>query len=579
LTRKLARVTATLPALKRDRRILRWLLLGLVALFGGLYVAAYLFTGDRIARGTTVAGVDVGGKTRAAAIAALADLPSADRELSLSADGVLVTVAPRRAGLAVDAEASVAQVAVGRSWDPRDMWEFVSGGASYDAVETVDDAALASTIARVAGQAKQPVVDGAVRFTREGKAVAVFPETGHEVDAAAARLAVLAAYPEHTDETVELPVRDVEPALTGDEVSRAMREFANPAMSAPVTFRIAGHEIVLEPEDYASALAMRNRDGRLEPVLRPKLLLAAVEPAMDEVALEPEDATVEIVDGVPQVVEGTAGVTFDPEAITSTFLTLVVADGPARSLRVPTKIDTPDLTAEEVSKLGIKEVVSSFTTYYPHADYRNTNIGRAAELINGTILEPGETFSLNGIVGERTEANGFVEGYVIRDGILVQDLGGGVSQVATTTFNAMFFAGLKDVEHKPHSFYIDRYPVGREATVAWPTVDLRFTNDTEYGVLVQAWRTPSTYSTQGSMNVRMWSTKVWDIEAGASDRYAYTSPDTRHLSGPDCEPHTGYSGFQIDVYRYFRRPGSAEVVRKETFHTTYTPSDTVICDG
>ncbi|HET7690995.1 MAG TPA: VanW family protein [Nocardioidaceae bacterium] len=572
-------MTATLPALKRDRRILRWLLLGLVMLFGGLYVAAYLFTGDRIARGTTVAGVDVGGKTRAGAVAALANLPSAERELSLSADGVLVTVPPRRAGLAVDAEASVAQVVVGRSWDPRDMWEFVSGGSSYDAVETVDDAALASTIARVARQAKEPVVDGAVRFTREGKAVAVFPEGGREVDAAAAREAVLAAYPEHTDEDVELPVTDVEPALTGDEVSRAMREFANPAMSAPVTFRIAGQAIVLEPEDYASALAMRIRDGRLEPVLRPKLLLAAVEPAMDAVALEPEDATVEIVDGVPQVVEGTAGVTFDPEAITSTFLTLVVADGPARSLRVPTKIDTPDLTAEEVSKLGIKEVVSSFTTYYPHADYRNTNIGRAAELINGTILEPGETFSLNDIVGERTAANGFVEGYVIRDGILVQDLGGGVSQVATTTFNAMFFAGLKDVEHKPHSFYIDRYPVGREATVAWPTVDLRFTNDTQYGVLIQAWRTPSTYSTQGSMNVRMWSTKVWDIEAGASDRYAYTSPDTRRLSGPECEPHTGYSGFQIDVYRYFRKPGSTKVVRKETFHTTYTPSDTVICDG
>ena len=64
--------------------------------------------------------------------------------------------------------------------------------------------------------------------------------------------------------------------------------------------------------------------------------------------------------------------------------------------------------------------------------------------------------------------------------------------MATTTFNAMFFAGLKDVEHKPHSFYIDRYPVGREATVAWGAVDLRFKNDTPYGVLVQANVTPAT---------------------------------------------------------------------------------------
>ena len=69
--------------------------------------------------------------------------------------------------------------------------------------------------------------------------------------------------------------------------------------------------------------------------------------------------------------------------------------------------------------------------------------------------------------------------------------------MATTTFNAMFFAGLEDVEHKPHSFYIDRYPVGREATVAWGAVDLRFRNDTPYGVLIDARVTPSTPSAPG----------------------------------------------------------------------------------
>ena len=83
------------------------------------------------------------------------------------------------------------------------------------------------------------------------------------------------------------------------------------------------------------------------------------------------------------------------------------------------------------------------------------------------MLKPGDTFSLNDIVGERTAANGFTKGFIISDGVFTEDFGGGVSQVATTTFNAAFFAGLEDVEHKPHSFYIDRYPVGREATVAW----------------------------------------------------------------------------------------------------------------
>jgi vancomycin resistance protein YoaR len=221
--------------------------------------------------------------------------------------------------------------------------------------------------------------------------------------------------------------------------------------------------------------------------------------------------------------------------------------------------------------------VSTFTTYYPHADYRNVNIGRAGELIDGTVLEPGEVFSLNDTVGERTRANGFTEGYVISDGILVTDLGGGVSQMATTTFNAAFFAGLEDVEHKPHSFYIDRYPMGREATVAWGSVDLKFRNDTPHGVLITTNVTPSTLSTSGVVTVSMWSTKTWDITSRTGQPYNRTEPVTRRVATRQCHPNEGYGGFEVDVWRDFRRPGSSEVVRSEKFHTTYIPSDTVIC--
>ena len=184
---------------------------------------------------------------------------------------------------------------------------------------------------------------------------------------------------------------------------------------------------------------------------------------------------------------------------------------------------------------------------------------------------------MNDIVGERTRENGFTEGFIISNGILKEDLGGGVSQLATTLFNAMFFAGLEDVEHKPHSFYIDRYPVGREATVAWGVLDMRFRNDTEHGVYVQSFIRPSTPGTQGSVTVSLYSTKVWDIEARASNRYAYTQPEVRYLQTDDCYAYTGSQGFQIDVFRDFRRPGKDKVVRTEKFHTVYTPSDSVRC--
>ena len=149
--------------------------------------------------------------------------------------------------------------------------------------------------------------------------------------------------------------------------------------------------------------------------------------------------------------------------------------------------------------------------------------------------------------------------------------------MATTTFNAMFFAGLEDIEHKPHSFYIDRYPEGREATVAWPSVDLRFRNDTDYGVLIHATVTPGDYSNQGVVNVQMFSTKVWDIESKTGPRYNYRAPATRHLTTPDCEPFTGYSGFDVDVTRIFRKHGEDTIDHTEKFHTAYTAADSVVC--
>jgi vancomycin resistance protein YoaR len=141
----------------------------------------------------------------------------------------------------------------------------------------------------------------------------------------------------------------------------------------------------------------------------------------------------------------------------------------------------------------------------------------------------------------------------------------------------MFFAGLEDVEHKTHSFYIDRYPVGREATVAWPTVDLRFRNDTPYGVLISAHVKPSTPSSQGVVTVSMYSTRYWDITSTTSDRYNYTEEQTRVLRTPDCYPNDGYSGFDVDVTRFFRRHGQRALDHRETFHTHYIPSDTVVC--
>ena len=145
----------------------------------------------------------------------------------------------------------------------------------------------------------------------------------------------------------------------------------------------------------------------------------------------------------------------------------------------------PAFTTADAEALDIRERVSEFTTYYPCCQPRVTNIQRAAELLDGTILLPRTGFSLNEALGKRTEANGFVSAPQIYRGRLEDAVGGGISQIATTLFNAAFFAGLKLVAHQAHQFYISRYPMGREATVSWGGPELIFRNDWPAALLIK----------------------------------------------------------------------------------------------
>ena len=561
---------------KEGGRVVLLLLLGLVLLLGGAYAAAHLAADDKVPLGTTISGVGVGGRTQAEAIralrAGLAERAAAPLDVDL--DGRQMAFTPAQAGLGVDYAASVAAAGGASSWEPARLWDYYTGGDELDAVVTVDDAAMTSLLEGLSAREGRPARDGAVAFAR-GRIRTTAPRGGVALDLEEARAALEAAYL-HEDRTAELTLGPTAPEIDADDVQRALTEFANPAMSGSVTLVFGRSRVHLQPREFGSALRMRPEDGALVPDLDETRLTALVDGAISGNGA-PVDATVRLVRGKPRVIPAKPGVSYDPEVVSRVFLELVTRPEGRRLMRVRATVAEPEFTTAEARRLRIKERVSTFTTYYPYAEYRNTNIGRAAQLVNGTVLKPGETFSLNRTVGERTRENGFTTGFIISNGIFAEDLGGGVSQMATTTFNAMFFAGLEDIEHKPHSFYIDRYPVGREATVAWGSVDLRFRNDTPYGVLIAAHVTPSTPSSQGVVTVSMWSTKYWDITTSTSDRYNLTSPKTRVLHTPDCYPNTGYGGFDVDVTRYFHKPGERAVDHSEVMHTRYIPSDTVVC--
>ena len=548
----------------------------LVALVAGGYAVAHQVAGDKVPRGTTVSGVDIGGMTRADAIAELQEAFGARGAEPIRVEvegGRSDDVRPDEIGLAIDYTATVDAAGAEESWSPERQWDYFTGGDDIEAIVDVDESLLSERLAALSEGLGVPPKNGRVLF-KDGRVSVVNPVPGEAVDTSSAEAAITEAFLGEED-SVELTVTRAEPDIDDGDVREAVDSFANPAVASAVTLVFGDSEVRLQPKQYAGALSMVPEDGELVPRIDERRITRLVKGATS--SGEPVDATVELVDGKPEVIPAKPGVEFEPDDVIAVFTKLLAAPEGKRTGEVEATVREADFTTKEAKALGIKQKVSEFTTYYPYAEYRNINIGRAAELIDGTILKPGETFSLNDTVGERTAENGFTIGYVISNGVLVKDYGGGVSQMATTTFNAMFFAGLEDIEHKPHSFYIDRYPEGREATVAWPSVDLQFRNDTDYGVLIHATVTPGSYSAQGVVTVQMFSTKVWDIESITGERYNYRAPATRYLQTPDCEAFTGYSGFDVDVTRVFRKHGEDTIDHTEEFHTSYTAADSVVC--
>ncbi len=243
-----------------------------------------------------------------------------------------------------------------------------------------------------------------------------------------------------------------------------------------------------------------NSRGELRLTIDGDHAVGDVAELLGEAGQPPKETTFDIVNGTVQLVPGVPGTTCCADTAVRALQQAVFNPGPGE-IRLPLKEVPPERTEEEALALGIAEQVATFATNHPAGQPRVKNIHHIADLIRGQIIEPGESFSVNDFVGRRTREKGFVSAPVIEDGHFSESVGGGISQFATTLFNAAFFAGLDFDEYQAHSIYISRYPYGREATLSFPKPDLKIKNSTPYGVLI--W--PSYTST--SIRVSLYSTK------------------------------------------------------------------------
>ncbi|HMK92691.1 MAG TPA: VanW family protein, partial [Thermoleophilia bacterium] len=252
--------------------------------------------------------------------------------------------------------------------------------------------------------------------------------------------------------------------------------------------------------------------------------------------------------------------------------------GGLRTIFVALTTQFPKLSTAEVQSQGLSSLGSQFVTYFdPRNTTRAGNIARAAKLVDGSVVKPGETFSLNQAMGPRTINRGFDYAPVIAsDNVLRQGVGGGICQYATTLFNAVFFAGLPVVERHAHAIYISHYPTGRDATVAWGSLDFRFRNDTGRSIMIRSW------IDGGALTVALVGKTGRKVSYSTSQFYDVQKPahgksDPRVIYDSDLGPglirwEQGIDGQSVKVQRTVK-DASGKVLFRDTFVSRYTAMD------
>lgn len=548
---------------------------GFVVLLAAAYITAYLVAGDRVPRNATVANVAIGGLNPEEAEQKLRGelAKSAEAPITLASDAVKVELPLADAGLSVDWAATVENAGGGASWNPVSLYRTLTGGEPVELVRNIDEDALAKAVSDAAPRFEAEAVDATIAL-KEGKVATTEAEEGIKLKVDESVTAVKDAFEAGKHEAAA-SVEVIAPGVSNDDVQSFREGALKQALTGPISLTSKNGTIDIAEADVPKLLTITGSGKDLAVGIDEPAVKKATEGGLKKLNQKgPKSASYQFKDGGIVVVPSKPGLVVEQQSVVDAFKQAVT--GPERTVELKAEEKEPEFSTAAAEKVKPKEVIGEYTTEYPHASYRNTNIGTAAKRINGSVLLPGETFSMNNTVGQRTEENGFTSGYVINGGNLVKETGGGVSQVATTLFNAGFFAGFEDVEHKPHSLYFPRYPAGREATVYYGSVDLRFKNNTKYPAIIQGYINPSSGGKRGSVTFKVWSIKTWDkVESSPLVKSGYYTGTTRVSHAANCEPQGAIQGFTVNYKRLFYKGG--KVVKEEPFRWKYDAGDRITC--
>ena len=516
----------------RTRRIVIGVILGVLGLCVLAYGADYLLTKGKVPRGTTVAGVSIGGMSNADARALL------EKELGtrltdpvkVAAGDMNTTVNPTDAGLQVD---WVSTIRAAGSPPLNPIVKITSFFTEHEVgiVSTTGPTFTASMDATQAALTRQPTDGGVV--LEHGKATPVPPTNGQGIDRDTLNKAVTTGWLSPNGVNIDADV--VKPAVQQDAVDKVLDGDAKKALSGAVVARGRDNTRgVIPPERMGEVVTFVPDGSSLKTEVNVEAARAILTEGLGPTEKQRRNADIKF-------------------------------SGASRDVAY---IDEPaTFTTEQAEKATFDQVVGEFTTG-GFAEASGVNIRKTAEIVNGAMVAPGDTFSLNGYTGPRGAAQGFVESGIILNGRADKAVGGGISQFATTLYNAAYFAGMEDVAHTPHSYYISRYPAGREATVYEGAIDLKFKNTSQYPVLI------STSADDKNVTVKLMGVKTVNVESVSGGRWAQTQPNTVNLSGNDCTPSSGAPGFTTSDTRIV----DGREISRDTTTTVYDPSPIVKCN-
>ena len=494
------------PEERSAKLIARWILVSLALLAVLIALVGLAFAGStaRLADGVAIAGVEVGGLTPKEARAVLerrfdqvARVP-----IVFTAGGKSYPIKATTLGVEADwASALESASREGAGFGPvrgfRRLQARFFGAEVMPPVQAYA-AALDYKLEGLTREIDQRPVEA--KLVRRGLSIEVVPgRAGLELDRKAAESRIVRSLARlERGGAVPLPVK-VEPVQVSAAALAPAARQARLALSAPVRLEYDGTRWRLPRWRIAKLLSLPS-GGETKLAIAGPGAEAWFTRLQKSVEHAPVDAAFEVRGGGEiAIVPDKPGLAIDVPGTSQSLLAAAVSPT-QRTAALAVRTAVAERTAADARAMGITGVVGSYYTTYGGIASRLHNVALVAKLIDGALIAPGKTFSFNGTTGERTAEKGFQEAPVIINGELQTGLGGGICQVSTTVFNAAYEAGLQIDERTNHALYISHYPLGRDATVNYPDLDLKFTNDTDHWLLLR------TFVGSGSLTVNIYGT-------------------------------------------------------------------------